>query len=599
MKTKNKQIFLWSLYDFANQPFSTLIVTFIFATFFTATFAKSDDGVLWGYAITISSILIAITSPFIGALADYSGRRKKYFSFFTISSIFFIGLLFFCIPGRISPFVPLLIFVLANVSFEIAFSLYNSYLPNISNEKNVGRISGNAWAFGFVGGLLALVISLYIIIPGLSKDEINREQIDISTFQSLYSNVDSTVSAVYKPYFKNKNLLGYEIFSTTISGRKLYTDFSPLIQVDSLFYHPIMISYSDLEQHLQINNSTILKSNLFTKNHPPINIDLLDIKKNIDKQVLTPIFRVDSFWYFFNDPDRIKSGMDTMYYHFTNTAIDKNNDIIHEFIKNNNGSSLIYDQFINIRMTCLFVAFWFLCFSLPTLFFLNHRESDLKNNRYMDIISQSIKNLNNTFHEIKKNYLTIAKFLLARLFYNDGLITIFAFGGIYAQEAFGFTFTEVMYFGIFLSITAALGAFLFGYIVDIIGGVATIQISNIGMIVATIFAVMLPNDIIFENTNITGKKLFWLAGFFIGLFSGPIQSASRSVMARLTPIDKQSEFFGFYALSGKATAFVGPFLLATLNSFFHSPRPGVLIVSVLILIGTILLARISADELKV
>ena len=98
MNHKKKQIFLWSLYDFANQPFSTLIVTFIFSTFFTATFAKSDNGVLWASGITISSILIASISPFIGALADASGKRKIFFSFFTIASVLSIALLYFPIP---------------------------------------------------------------------------------------------------------------------------------------------------------------------------------------------------------------------------------------------------------------------------------------------------------------------------------------------------------------------------------------------------------------------------------------------------------------------------------------------------------------------
>ena len=86
----------------------------------------------------------------------------------------------------------------------------------------------------------------------------------------------------------------------------------------------------------------------------------------------------------------------------------------------------------------------------------------------------------------------ITKFLLARLIYNDGLITVFAFGGIYAAGTFGFTMQEIMIFAIVLNVTAGLGAFLMGFLDDIIGGKMTIQISNVGLIIACSIAVFSP-----------------------------------------------------------------------------------------------------------
>jgi UMF1 family MFS transporter len=90
--------------------------------------------------------------------------------------------------------------------------------------------------------------------------------------------------------------------------------------------------------------------------------------------------------------------------------------------------------------------------------------------------------------------------------------------------------------------------------------------------------------------------MFWLAGIMIGIFSGPNQSASRSLMARFIPKNKENEFFGFFAFSGKATAFMGPFLLGICTELFGSQRFGVGIVGVFLIIGAILLNRVKETE---
>ena len=593
MNLKKKQIFLWSLYDFANQPFSTLIVTFIFSTFFTATFAKSDNGVLWASGITMSSILIASISPIIGALADASGKRKIFFSFFTIASVLSIALLYFPIPVRTNPFVPLIIFVISNVTFEIAFSLYNSYLPDISNERNVGKVSGNAWAFGFVGGLLALIIALLFITPGPKIDDQGRMEISLSELNKIIDN-GTSIDAQYLPYFKKNQLFGYEIFGTINNNEKFYVDISPLVKIDSLFYYPKVITKKQLDSLIQ-NRIINFTTNVTTSSL--IKMGLYDGYENSNS--LTPIIRMDSLWNQYNQPLNIKDEMELSYYFFNNSKVSNDKDLIYKYINKNDNSNIYYGEFTNIRKTNIFVSLWFLLFSIPTLILIKGKRKKANKIPYMEVIIISFRKLFATFREIRKDYIEISKFLLARLFYNDGLITIFAFGGIYAQEAFDFTFQEVMYFGIFLSITAAIGSFLFGYVDDKIGGINTIQISNIGLIIATLVAVVIPNGVIMHSPEVTGKDVFWVSGFFIGLFSGPIQSASRSVMSRITPDTKKSEFFGFYAFSGKATAFFGPFLLATLNSIFDSPRPGVLVVAILILIGSILLKSVSKESLKV
>jgi UMF1 family MFS transporter len=234
----------------------------------------------------------------------------------------------------------------------------------------------------------------------------------------------------------------------------------------------------------------------------------------------------------------------------------------------------------NIRATNLMVAVWFAVFSLPI--FLWVKEDKSRITRGGSILRASFGQLASTFREVR-GYRQVVRFLVARMIYNDALVTVFAFGGIYAAGTFGFTQSEIIVFGIVLNLTAGLGAWVMGNLDDRLGGKKTLLISIVGLSVASLLAVVSPN-----------KVLFWVAGIVIGIFAGPNQAASRSLMGRFVPPEKENEFYGFFAFSGKATAFVGPFLLGSLTRLFDSQRAGVSCVIVLFVLGGLLL--LSVDE---
>ena len=236
----------------------------------------------------------------------------------------------------------------------------------------------------------------------------------------------------------------------------------------------------------------------------------------------------------------------------------------------------------NIRATNLLAAIWFAAFSLPMFFWVKEDRSQVS--APGQILAQTWRQLATTFKEIR-DYKQIVRFLLARLLYNDGLVTVFAFGGIYAAGTFGFDMEDMLIFGIVLNVTAGLGAFCLGFLDDLLGGKKTLQISVIGLIVATIVAVWAPT-----------RAWFWVAGILLGIFAGPNQSASRSLMGRFVPPDKENEFFGFFAFSGKFTAFIGPFLLGVLTQAFNSQRAGIAVVLVLFVLGLVLLASVDEEE---
>jgi UMF1 family MFS transporter len=236
----------------------------------------------------------------------------------------------------------------------------------------------------------------------------------------------------------------------------------------------------------------------------------------------------------------------------------------------------------NIRATNLLVAVWFLVFSLPL--FLWVPEDKSRTSAEGRVLGDTLRQLRNTFAEVRKHRQTV-DFLIARLIYNDGLVTIFAFGGIYAAASFGFTLEEVLLFGIVINVFSGVGAIAMGYLDDFVGAKRTIMISLVGLIVATLLAIVAAD-----------KVWLWVAGILIGIFSGPNQSASRSLMGRLVPAGMENEFFGFFAFSGKLTAFMGPFLLGVLTQVSGSQRMGVSVVLVMFLIGLVLLQRIDEDS---
>lgn len=171
-----------------------------------------------------------------------------------------------------------------------------------------------------------------------------------------------------------------------------------------------------------------------------------------------------------------------------------------------------------------------------------------------------------------------ARFLLANMLYMNGLNTLFSFGAVYAAGSFGMTTEDVLLFGITLNVTAGLGAAGFAFIDDRFGAKPTVTVALLAMIVLGI-ALLLARD----------KALFWALGLALGVFMGPAQAASRSLMARLAPENLRGEFFGLFALSGRVTSFAGPAVLGVATVMSGSQRVGMATILVFLAAGLWLL----------
>lgn len=237
------------------------------------------------------------------------------------------------------------------------------------------------------------------------------------------------------------------------------------------------------------------------------------------------------------------------------------------------------DQQANIRATTVVVAVWFAVFALPLFLLTPDRPS---NNIPMGTaIRQGLAMLRRTLGTLRYRPNLLA-FLLAQMLYADGLATLFAFGGIYAAGTFGMSFAEVIQFGILLNITAGLGAAAFAPLDDRLGAKRTIMLSLLGLILCGATVLLAES-----------KTMFWIGGGVLGIFVGPCQAASRSMMARLAPAGERAEMFGLLALSGKATAFLGPAILGWATLAFMSQRAGMATILVFWIAGLVLLIRVK------
>ncbi len=152
----------WMLFDWAQQPFHTLIITFVFAPYFAASVAPdaARGQELWGYATGIGGLAIALSSPALGAIADATGPRKPWILVFSIIGIIACFMLWYAVPGMENLTWMLLIIALAVFGMEFAAVFNNAMMADLVPRSQLGRLSGSAWGLGYVGGLITLVIVL-------------------------------------------------------------------------------------------------------------------------------------------------------------------------------------------------------------------------------------------------------------------------------------------------------------------------------------------------------------------------------------------------------------------------------------------------------
>ena len=261
------------------------------------------------------------------------------------------------------------------------------------------------------------------------------------------------------------------------------------------------------------------------------------------------------------------------------------------------------------RLTGPASSLWLAVFVLP-MFLFTPDHAGMRRMPMLEAAKQGGRSLVSTVKKLRhfKNALT---YLIAFMLYNDGLAAIIAFGGVYASATFGWSTTTLGIFGIILTVFAIPGAFLGGRIDDLIGSKRTVQIAIAGVIIATIGIVdvtadrlffVIPVDPISPTRGLFGsvqEKVFMAFAVLLGFCMGPMQAASRTMIGRLAPPGMTGEFYGLFALSGRATAWMAPTAIGIITTATQSNRLGVACVLVFLVLGFCLLWRVREERAEI
>lgn len=254
-------------------------------------------------------------------------------------------------------------------------------------------------------------------------------------------------------------------------------------------------------------------------------------------------------------------------------------------------------------------AIWLLLFALPLFLFTPDGED-----AGITVRQAVSRGLNEVWVTIKavSHYANVALYLVARMIFNDGLVGILIFGGVYAAGTFNWDTTALLIFGIITSLSAAVGAVIGGWMDDRFGSKAALLVAVGGTAVLLVVGVSLqPDSILFFYAIEPGKAvwsfpyfrtlpeiLYFLNTQLFGMFITVGFASARTMMARISPPALITQFFGLYALSGTATAFLAPFLVGLFTDMFQSQRAGFSSLIGLLALGFFLMLFVKEEQAK-
>lgn len=239
---------------------------------------------------------------------------------------------------------------------------------------------------------------------------------------------------------------------------------------------------------------------------------------------------------------------------------------------------------LDIRVAVLASAAWFGIFAIPVV--VSVPEIPQQNRRNRVSFVGSYRMLGRTIRDLYRKRPQVLLFLGASAIFRDGLAGVFTFGAIIAANVFHFSANEVIYFAVAANLVAGIGTFLGGWLDDRIGPKRIIIGSLSGLVIA-------GSAILFIGTS---QAAFWVAGLTLAVFVGPIQSASRSFLARVTPVGREGEIFGLYATTGRAVSFLAPALFTLFVTVTQDTRYGILGIMLVLAAGLALMLPVKDSQ---
>ena len=405
-----REVWAWSMYDFANSGYTTVVITAVFNAYFVAAVAGGAPWATfaWTAALSVSYLAVLLTAPVVGAWADAHAAKKRLLLVSTVGCVVFTALLFFVSPGGV--LLAVVLVILSNFFFASGENLIAAFLTELADSKAMGRVSGWGWAFGYLGGLVSLAISLGYITWAQKQGQTGN-------------------------------------------------DFVPVVML-----------------------------------------------------ITAAVFAITA---------------------------------------------------------------------TPTFMFLKERAIPHPDAHATSAWARVLETL-----RAAHRYRDLQRFLVCILFYQAGIMAVIALAAIYAQEAMKFTSQQTIVLILVVNVTAAIGAFGFGYLQDAIGHIKSMTLVLIGWIIMIALAYIAE-----------GPTMFWVAANLAGLCMGSSQAAGRAIVGYLSPPARTAEFFGLWGLAVKAASIFGPLTYGAVTWIFEgNHRLGILAVGAYFVVGLILLVGIDVER---
>ena len=403
-----REVWAWSMYDFANSGYTTVVITAVFNAYFVVAVAGRARWATfaWTATLSVSYLAVLLTAPVIGAWADAHAAKKRLLLFSTIGCVLFTSMLYLAGPGTV--ILAVVLIILSNFFFATGENLIAAFLTELADSQAMGRVSGWGWAFGYLGGLVSLGISLFYI-----------------------------------------------------------------------------------------------------------------------------------------------------------NSVQESGATANEFVP----------------VVMLITAAVFALCAAPTFLFLKERAlpQKLREGAWRQVL-QTLRQAS--------QFLDLRRFLVCILFYQAGIMAVIALAAIYAQEAMKFTSTQTIVLVLVVNITAAIGAFGFGYLQDALGHIKSMTLVLVGWIIMIALAYLAE-----------GATTFWIAANLAGLCMGSSQAAGRAIVGYLSPPARTAEFFGLWGLAVKAASIFGPLTYGAVTWIFEgNHRLGILSVGAYFVVGLVLLSGIDVER---
>ena len=591
----SREVIGWSMFDFANQAFTMVIITVMYQVYFINYVVPASEGGgnelgkrLWETSTIIGEIFIIAISPLAGALADFSGAKKKALFVTYLGCVLFTLALGLVTPGQVA--LGMVFFIIGYIFFASGENFLNAFLPEIADHRHMGRVSGFSWTIAYFGSLISMAVAVLITtkFPLNAAILLNEGESKLSSPSRMTLDLDDPSHNDGEPAQKAATALGaaHDFQHVEHFREILPEDVEPELVATADFDGDETNDLSYVEPgsaQVQVRFGAQLDSSELPIEvaEPPRALGAARIGPDGQWAVVVLVnadrlqgFALDSSrqWRLFVDA---ATGGGAKYLRFSDVNVDGRSDIV---IGRTGTAPAGY------RLVGVWCGIYFLLAGVPTFLLLRERKLAEKLPPGQSIYTVGFARLAQTFRDVRR-YRQLMRFLMICAIYIAGMQVVVFYAGSITKELFDFDERKQGLFMLQVIVTGIVGAAITGRVQDRIGTRTTIQ-----MLLAIWSLTMLVASLAER------EWVFWVTGNLVGFSMGALGTSSRVMAGLFSPQHKAAEFFGFYGMAHKFAVILGMGFQFMLGMAGASYRAAIGASSIFFVAGLLLMFSINEKE---